>query len=220
MKTVIIALLFTVLLLLIIPLVLILGIKYLPGGIQPSLGNTKRIYGDVKLSQSFISIKDNFAGIGTSIKNPNFANKENLNIEIYDQRNQLIRTISINGRNTADGNFMRLTFPPIENSKGEEYTFSLSSPSSTYENALEVFLTKDKPSWSIELKENDQAVDDSISFITLYKVSSPFEVLKIIISEWITRLMSDTYFFIFYATIIIGLSVSLFMPWKIKRNII
>ena len=220
MKIIIITLVFTLLLLVIIPLVLTLGIKYLPGGIQPSLGNTKRIYGDVRLSQSFISIKDNFAGIGTSIKNPNFANKEDLRIDIYDEKDQLIRTTSINGRNTADGNFMRITFPPIENSKGGKFTFSLSSTASTYENALEVFLTKDKTSWNMELKENGQKENESISFITLHKVASPFEVLGIIISGWITRLISDTFFFIFYTTIIIVLLVSLFIPWKSKRNLI
>lgn len=208
---------FIVMLLIIIPLVLILGIKYLPGGIQPSLGNTKRIYGDVRLYQSFVSPQDNLAGIGTSIKNPNFANKEDLRIDIHDEKDQLIRIISINGRNTADGNFMRLTFPPIENSKNEKYTFSLSSRASTYENALEVFLTEDNPSWNLQLRENGEAVGENISFITLHKVASPFEVLTIIYTGWITKLLKDIYFFVFYVSLLIVIVLALISPLR-KNN--
>ncbi len=205
---------FILLLLIIIPSVLGFGIRYLPGGIQPSLGNTKRIYGDVRLYQSFVSPQDNLAGIGTSIKNPNFANKEDLRIDIHDEKDQLIRTISINGRNTADGNFMRLTFPPIENSKNEKYTFSLSSRASTYENALEVFLTEDNPSWNLQLRENGEAVGENISFITLHKVTSPFEVLTIIYTGWITKLLKDIYFFVFYVSLLIVIVLALISPLR------
>lgn len=216
MKAVLLTLSFALLLLILIPFTLSLGIKFLPSGPQPSMGATKKIYSGINISQTFKSPENNLAGVGTSIKNPNFANTEDLKVEIYDENNQLIRALSINGRNTGDGNFMKLNFSPIPDSKDKVYTFSLSSESSTFEKSMEVFLTQDHPSWNVQLKENDEIVKENISFITLHKVSSPFEVGSLILTNLFNRFLADTYFFIFYLLIIVSIIIALIIPSKKK----
>lgn len=200
MKLPIITTFLVLVLITIVPFGLTLGIRYLPSGDQPSLGRIQKITQDTVLSQSFTSPQDNLAGIATSIKNPNFANKEDMKITILNDKDELLRTLTINGHNTGDGNFMKLTFDPIESSKGKKYSFTLSSPSSGYEKTMEVFLTKDKPAWIGQLKANNNEKSENISFITLHKVRSPFEIFPIIFSSWLSRFTKDINFFIFYTT--------------------
>src|SRR3989344_2402343 len=82
-----------------LPVISTFAIRLIPSGIQPSLENTQKIYQDLTLSQSFVSLKDNLAGIGVSIKNPNFANKKDVTFNIYDKDNNLIRSVILNGKN-------------------------------------------------------------------------------------------------------------------------
>lgn len=218
MKLPIITTFLVVALITIIPFGLTLGIRYLPSGDQPSLGDTKKITQDTILSQSFISPQDNLAGIATSIKNPNFANKEDMKITILDDKDKELRALIINGRNTGDGNFMKLTFAPIEESKGKKYTFTFSSPNSGFENTMEAFLTKDKPEWILYLKENDKQRSENISFITLHKVRSPLEIAPMIFSSWISRFTKDISFFIFYITSLSLLTLFLIITSSKKIN--
>lgn len=195
-----------------LPLGLTFGIKYLPGDIQPSLINTEKIYDQISLSQSFISPKDNLEGIGVSIKNPNFANKKDATVKIYDENNKVVRTVLINGKNIADGKFVKIFFDPITDSDNKKFTWFISSPNSKFEDALEIFLTNNKPVWSKELKVGDKLTSDSLSYITLHKVKNSTEVLNLVISGWIQKLTQDRIFFITYSIILLvligGISIS------------
>ena len=197
------AIIFVFLLIVIIPVILVFGIKYIPSGTQPSLGNTKKIYGEIVLSQSFISEKDNLSGIGVSIKNPNFANKKEARVNIYDGEEKLIRTVALNGQNIADGKFVKILFEPILDSKGKEFSWTFSSPESVFEDALEIFLTNDPPSWSLDLKVSGQVEDGGLSYVTLHKVASHTEVLEMILSGWLNNLVQDKPFFITYSLLIV-----------------
>lgn len=210
MKTLVLfSIIFTFILVFIIPAVLSFGIKYIPSGTQPSLGNTKKIYGEIVLSQAFISGKDNLSGIGVSIKNPNFANKKEAIVNIYDSEEKVIRTVVLNGQNIADGKFVKIIFEPIAGSKDKKFSWAMSSPESIFEDALEIFLTKDPPSWSLDS-------EDVLSYVTLHKVTNPLEVLGIIFSGFINNLVKDTTFFIVYTLLLFSLLGSL-IYLKLKK---
>lgn len=204
-KSILFTVIFVFILSLLLPLGLTFGIKHLPGDTQPSLTNTEKIYGQISLSQSFISPKDNLEGIGVSIKNPNFANKKDAFVKIYDENNNVIRTISINGKNIADGNFVKIFFEPIADSYNKKFTWSISSPDSKFEDALEIFLTGNRPIWSKELKVGEKLTPDSLSYITLHHIKNSTQVLNLVISDWIQRLIQDRIFFISYSLILLSL---------------
>lgn len=201
-KLIFFSIIFVCLLIFILPAILVFGIKYLPSGTQPSLGNTKKIYQDFSLSQSFISMQNNLGGIGVSIKNPNFANKKNATFQLSDNEKRTLRYVILNGQNIADGKFVKILFEPISDSKGKEYTWVLSSPESVFEDALEIFLTDNPPLWSLDAKE-------VLSYVTLHKVTNPFEVLAKILSEWINNLVHDRTFFVIYVLLLSGLTAAL-----------
>lgn len=202
-KLVILTIIFVLILVIALPIGLTFGIKFIPGGKQPSLGNTKSIYEQFTLSQSFISPKDNLAGIGVSIKNPNFANKKDAFVNIYDSANRVIRLITLNGQNIADGKFVKIFFEPIEDSSGKKFTWSISSPTSNFNDALQIFLTNNKPDWSLEFKVGDKLTDESLSYMTLHKRKNLTEVVTQVFSGWMNKLMGDFVFLITYSLMIL-----------------
>lgn len=211
-KLIIFATIFVLTLLFVIPAGLTFAIRFIPNDIQPSLGNTKKIYGNFVFSQEFLSSDDNLSGIGVSIKNPNFANRRNVYVSIYDSVNKLLRAATLNGQNIADGKFVKIIFDPIPDSSGKKYSWSIASADSTFEDALELFLTTDKPSWSLDFKVNDKLEEETLSYVLFHKISYPTEVLEKVYSGWAKHLIADLPFFTFYLTVILtltGLLISL-----------
>lgn len=197
---------FVIVLLIVIPVSLTFLIKIIPGGVQSPLGNTKKVYGGSTLAQTFISPGDNLTGIGVSIKNPNFANKKNALVKISDENNQILRTVNLNGQNIADGKFVKILFDPIAGSINKKFTWSISSEESTFDDALEIFLTNKQPSWSTEFKVNDKVAPDGLSYVTLHRSGSSAEVLKKVLGNWLYKFTQDQAFSIFYLVLILFLT--------------
>lgn len=195
-------------LIIIVPLSLVLLIKYIPSGIQPALKDTEKIYESFVLSQEFISIYDNLVGIGVSIKNPNYKNKKEVKLRIYDNEDRLVRTANLRGQNIADGEFVSIMFDPIIDSKEQRYIWSIESADSTMEDALEIFLTDQKPVWSLDFKVAGEKVNYGLSYVTFHKVN-PGIVLNAIYSEWHRNFIDDRVFAIFYISIILIIVSSL-----------
>ncbi len=138
---------------LLIPLLLSFLIREIPNDIQASLEATQMISKDLVITQFFTSQMDNLSGIGTSIKNPNFRNHKKLLFNLLEDK-AILRTVVLNGSSISDGDFMKIKFEPISNSKDKKYSFQLSAPDATSEDSLEIFLTSQKPSWIGELYAN------------------------------------------------------------------
>lgn len=211
-KLVILSLSFVFLMVVLLPLSLTLLIKVIPGGIQPSLGNTEKIYGTTSLSQAFISPGDNLTGIGVSIKNPNFANKKKTTVNIYDDENKLIRTIILNGQNIADGKFVKILFEPVKDSKNKKFVWFISSTESNFDDALQIFLTDNRPQWSLDLMVNDKISAQVLSYVTLHRPSNSAEILVRVVNGWVEKIKGDNIFFLIYFTVIIILAGVLYLP--------
>lgn len=208
-KAIILTIFVTVTLIIFIPMILSIKISYLPDRLQPGLGATERIYKDVTLSQSFKSTKNNLAGIGLSIKNPYFRNKNNLILTIKDTTGSLLKTTALNGANIEDGSFLILKFDPLTDSKNMNYVFELSAPEAENNDSLEVFYAKNLPAGDSPLKLNGKDNDMSLAYVTYYKQQSPFLSWIDIYTSVMLRMFKDTGFFIFYLLVIFGLIFTL-----------
>lgn len=211
-KPVVLSVILVFLLLVILPFGLTFAIRLIPGGVQPSLGNTVKIYNDYIYSQSFVSPGNNLTGIGTSIKNPNFANKKPVTINLYDESDKLLRTVTLSGQNIADGKFIKILFEPVIDSKNKKFTWSIFSKESIFTDALELFLTDKQPTWSLGFKVNDKPQRDGLSYVTLHRPETPTVVLNKVVGGWFNKISGDNAFLFGYAAILVVLIATLYFP--------
>lgn len=181
------------------PAMLALGIRLVPNDFQPPLKNPIELFGKFKISQDFVSTKENLSAMAMSIKNPNLKNKKDITLFLYDKEGELLRTSVLSGRNIGDGAFVKFMFETIADSKNKEYSFVLLAPSAKKEELLGVFYTDNKPLWIGDLRYNEEIVDEKgVAFVTFHKPVSRVGLIKTIYSDWINRLLGDTSFFVFY----------------------
>ncbi len=209
MKPVIFTVSFVIFLTLILPVGLTFVVRNIPGDVQPPLKDTKKIYGQYIYYQSFISPRDNLVGIGVSLKNPRFVNKNYTFFNLYDDKDTIIRKVDLRGENIADGQFVKILFEPVAASLNKKFTWSISSPDSTKDDSLEVFLTDKKPIWSREFKVNNEISQDSLSYVTLHKTNSSMQVLRMVFSQFFYKMSGDVIFSGILAVLLLSLLVYL-----------
>lgn len=197
------------------PGILSMGIKLVPDGFQPSLGNTIKIFGTTTATQPLTAVEDNFSGIGVSIKNPNLSNKKDINLSLY-QGDILVREVVLNGKSIADGNFVKFIFDPIEGSKGQNYDAVFSAVTADNGESLEIFLTQNAPRQPVIAGKEKRV--DALSEVTFYRPSSSISLMIDIYKEWLRKFTADTTFFIFYCTILaLGLGYLLLETFQRRK---
>ncbi len=205
------------LLVLVIPGIFSLAIRKIPSSFQPPLSDAQSINKETSVKQSLKAKNNNLAAIGLSIKNPYFRNSQDLIFNLFDNQNQLLRTIKLNGKNIVDGNFILINFDQIENSQNKFYSFSLSAPNTTSAEALEIYHSQQNPQDGGVYSVNNVAQNGQLSFVSFYSPSSPAANLITIYRNWIYKFFQDLPFAIFYLTIIsIGVGNWIFNHHKIK----
>lgn len=205
----------TIILILSAPFFLSMGIHDIPLNIQPSLEQTQKIYGKIIVSESITIPVDNFSIVGVSVKNPNFASKEDLTLAIYDVNNMLIRTSLINGKSIQDGNFIKFVFSPIADSGGKNYLLTFSAPSATWDTAFDIFLTNQKIEGMGPLMVNEKIIPGEISLVSFYKPNNFLSTFSIISGRLLNRVISDPLFVAMYFVLIfVGLGYLLFKRYK------
>ncbi|KKR25867.1 MAG: hypothetical protein UT58_C0031G0003 [Microgenomates group bacterium GW2011_GWC1_39_7b] len=178
-------------LVLIAPLVLSLALKIIPSNVQPSYDSNVRVslYKDRELTQEFIANNNNLTSIGTSIRNPNLKNKKDVIFNLYEN-NILIRTSKLNGLNLEDGSFVRYDFPPIHDSLGKKYTFTISSPDAGAEETIELFIRDaDSSSGIVEYMYLGEIKAGGIPMVQYYLPINKAEVLKSVLSNFSARFL-------------------------------
>lgn len=162
---------FTILFLLfVLPILMIVPIKMVPSGDQPGYGDMGRVsvYGLRQFKQVFVSTENNLVAIGTTIKNPNLKNKKEILFNLYAENNNLIRTTILNGFNIGDGDFAKIVFEPVIDSKDKKYYFTLSSPTAGEEEIIELFLIK-PTNEIIEYTYDEETKLGGIPMVTFHK---------------------------------------------------
>ena len=176
-------------LLFVLPILMIIPIKMVPSGDQPGYGDMGRVsvYGLREFKQIFVSTDKNLVAIGTTIKNPNLKNKKNILFNLYDEKGSLIRTTILNGFNIGDGDFVKIIFEPIIDSKDKKYYFTLSSPTAGEEEIIELFLIK-PTNEVLEYTYDEETKFGGIPMVTYHKSGSIIEKIKRVYFNLILKL--------------------------------
>lgn len=228
---------------LIFPAVLSVAIRQIPNAPQPSLEDTERIYGVSVVVSPFESVRNNLSAIGTSVKNPNLKNKNDLTLWLFSEEGELVRQSTINGRAVADGDFTKFKFTPIPDSATKKYSFVLTSFVSSNEEAFQVFYSNQPQEFKstiipcvedlkmqvynishypkedclgLSVKNEDK---NSISFVSFYTPRNFLSTALEIYQNWVNKFTADKPFFFAYLFILILLSgILIFSLLKKKQN--
>ena len=177
----------------IMPAVLTSALKMIPANDQPGYNSNQRlsIYKTRDFSQKFVAKTDNLTAIGTSIRNPNLKNKKDVIFSLYDNSGSLIRTSVLNGMNLEDGSFVKFVFPFVPNSLGQQYSFTITSPTAGPEETIEVFII-DNPEGSSGISEYtyvEETHPGGIPIVSYSKPGSKWMTIKSVYSNWLSRLL-------------------------------
>jgi len=184
------------------PAILGIGIHKVTGGFQPSLVNVVDLYGDRVIEQNIYSVKNNFSGIGLSIKNPNLLNTSEIYLDLTSADGQIKRTSKLSGRNIQDGALVTFNFDPISDSEGKQFIYTLKSSQTQSSAPLEPFYTNDQITNTANFTVNNQPGQGSLAQVSYYKVSNPVLIWLTIYRNWIWKLFQDLSFAILYSAII------------------
>jgi len=181
-------------LLFVVPAILALGLKLIPGGDQPGYNSDARltIYRTREVTQKFVSSSTNLSAIGTSIRNPNLKNKKDIILTLYDDRMDKIRTSTVNGQNIQDGDFIKFVFETIPDSKEKTYTFTLVSPEAGPEETIEVFYTQTMPNWIKEYSYEGSTYQGGLPIVLYFKPASKLSVVNSIYSNLFLKFLGQT----------------------------
>jgi hypothetical protein len=172
------------------PAVMASVINMIPSGDQPGYDGSSRvsIYGEYEFKQKFVSKYKNLVAVGTSIKNPNLANKKEIIFNLYDENNTLIRSAILSGKNIEDGDFVKFVFDEVNNSTGKTFIFTISSKTSGPGEIIEVFLVKPTPH-VIEYSYNKETKEGGAPIVTFHKPDSRLETIKLVYLNLLSRLI-------------------------------
>lgn len=177
----------------VVPAILSVGLKMIPENVQPGYSPDIRlsIYKDRDFTQKFVSGASNLTAVGLSIRNPNLKNKAEVIFNLFDKSGTLIRNVNISGMNLEDGSFTKFVFPPILDSKGGEYSFTLSSPNAGPEETIEVFIIeKDDKSGITEYSYMGETQIGGTPIVLYSKPVSKLKTVTEVYSNWLSRLLS------------------------------
>lgn len=177
------------------PAILALGIKLIPGKNQPGYNSNQRlsIYGIRSVTQKFISQNASLSAIGTSIRNPNLKNKKDIILTLFTEKMEMVRTSVINGQNVEDGNFIKFIFDTIPDSENKTYVFTLASPDAGPEETIEVFYTQNMPGWIEQYSYDKKDYRGGLPIVLYFKPVSKTVVIKAIYSDLFSRLLPQSF---------------------------
>ncbi len=194
---------FSIFMVLFLPAILSLGIRFYPFGVQPGWNQVEDVEGYTTVTQEFISPDDKITGIALSLKNPSLRNKKDITLALVDENMIPIRTSTLNGSHIQDGAYIKFLFSPVMDSNGKKYNLVFSAPQANAEEALQVGTTDSKQSWVGKLMVGGiEKEDKGVAFVTLHKPLSIWTPFLNIYSGWLGRLVQDSGFVVFYLLII------------------
>lgn len=88
--------------------------------------------------QSFVADQDNLSGISLQLKNPEIKSVDNVYLQIINDKNDIVRDLSVNGRNIADPSWINFNFIPIKSNKGDLFSLKISGDA-TKDNLLYIY---------------------------------------------------------------------------------
>lgn len=158
-----------------------------------------RLYGDKRVGQTFIVNEDNLNIIVLDLKNSALRNKEPIYFRLEETKTATnLREIQINGRNVGDPSSIRFQFDPVSDSVGRSYYFYLESPTSTEEDAIEVYHSTQNLYSEGEMILDGQSAVGELRFVSYYYPESKKAMIGETINDLTSRFLNDKSFVFFY----------------------
>lgn len=165
-------------------------LKMLPANDQQGYGSmgTLSVYGKRDFTQYFVSKNKNLTAIGTTIKNPNLKNKKDIIFNLFDENNNLVRSVILNGFNIGDGDFVKIVFNPITDSAQKKYYFTLVSPDAKADETIEMFLAE-PTNEIIEYVYDEEKHLGGTPLVTFHKPDSRLNTIKQVYLNLFSKLL-------------------------------
>lgn len=94
-------------------------------------------------SQSFTPLHNGLNVVRVYLKNVSIRNHDPLSFTLTDSTGQVVSHIDLNGSNVGDGDSVRFQFPPLPDSAGRTFTFTLTAPTTETSTEIGVGFTDD-----------------------------------------------------------------------------
>lgn len=104
------------------------GLRRIPDSAQHVADFELPIHRSQPVDQTVTPGHDGLSTVLIFFRNPNLVNTDPLVFSLTDFSGQLLRQISLSGRNIGDRQTVRLQFPPLPDSKGLIYHIQLTAP--------------------------------------------------------------------------------------------
>lgn len=161
--------------------------------------NLYRLSGDKTIGQTFLANKDNLNIIILDLKNAALRNQQPIYFHLEEAKTaRSLKEIEISGLNVGDPSSVRFQFDPILDSAGKKYHFYLDSPTSTKEDAIEVYYFPQNLYSEGEMMVNNQKLEGELRFTSYYYPGSKTTVIREMIKDFSMRLLADKSFVIVY----------------------
>lgn len=184
------------------PFLLSLAIKYIPYGFQPSLFAPEKIDSGKVFKQEIISKMDGFSGVGLSIKNPNYYNKGNIALSVYED-GTLVRKVEVSGTVIPDGDLVKFIFPRIEGSDEKRYFLVFETNEKESVESFAIYTTDENTEWSESFYVNFEKRDTPLALVTYYNLKEKTELGMLIYKGWAEKIYFDKGFLFFYLMVLI-----------------
>lgn len=93
------------------------------------------------VSQSFVAERDRLAAVGVKLTNFKRSVTSQLHFSLHDASGVELASETVRGQSITNNSYFAFQFPPIVGSKGNLYSFKITSPDATLGNAFAVFVS-------------------------------------------------------------------------------
>lgn len=125
------------------------------------------------IGQTFHATKDNLAGIGLLLTTYHRQNNGTVSFHLQEAEKigtqEFLGSVEVAAAKIQDNQWFTVVFPPISNSKGQEYYILVESDSADPLNAIAAWVKKGNPYRTGYLNQAGQPIDGDLSFGLLYQ---------------------------------------------------
>lgn len=179
--------------LIIIPTVFL---KEKPGINQTSFENILSLDINHSYTQIFTSDKDNLNSVSVLLKNPNLESRDIIYIEVQNNYQETLRSLSISGQGVEDPGWLKFKFPLINSKKGDVFHIKITS-NSQKDNFLYIYGDKNTK---------------NINFKTTFTANSIKESLKDNLNQQINNFQSRNIFqTVIYLFVLLLINIFIFI---------
>lgn len=136
-------------------------LKEKPGIYETSFENILSLDISHSYIHSFISDKNNLSSVSILLKNPNLESRDIVYIEVQNNNQETLQSLSISGQGIEDPSWLNFKFPPINSKKGDIFYIKISS-NAQKDNLLYIY--GDKNTKNINYKTTFTATNLKESF--------------------------------------------------------